>query len=162
MQLRLKVRCSGLFTFHGFVPLLHRSLSFGFVPPWPFWPPSHSAHPRLHSTDIQRQVCPMLQVEVPFARGCMYGGLLIETLVKLVVVLLPLGGVTLLPARHSIVNEIRGTTSALSFASRRPTASRRQALARRPGGHLWRCLCTSPSPSSQDGGRVSRSQVHAW
>ena len=79
---------------------------------------------------------------------------------KLVVVLLPLGGVTCLLARHSIVNEIRGTTSALAFAARRPTASRRRALARRPGGHLWRCLCTSPSPSSQDGGWVSRSPRH--
>jgi len=48
---------------------LQRSRSFGLVPPWPFWPPSHSAHPRLHPTDIQRQVCPMLHGEVPLTQA---------------------------------------------------------------------------------------------
>ena len=69
---RLKVRCSGLFTSHGCLPLLQRSLAFGLVPPWPFWPPSHSAHPRLQPTDIQRHVWPMSHGEVPLthAQAC--------------------------------------------------------------------------------------------
>ena len=53
------------------IPLLQRSMMLGLAPTAVplMMPPSHSLQPIEHPTPIQRQVCPMSQMSVPFRQA---------------------------------------------------------------------------------------------